>query len=431
MFLQNVSHASAVVAALFISRIRAWLKDLAKIDGTPNNPALKQNLQQGVEILLKAGNSDDRRFIETVAAERLSKGISIPFATVWLPALLRLNAVAGVEVLEAGLAQSAVSTEGSGAQLFASLFDSDRMGVNLNAPGFTPQLLLRLARIAYQHVQIRDDVRHEGARMLGVRDNAERGRDAVLNALLATTGTEGWAAKLEMANDPLFAHKDRAIAIAQEKAAEEADGIALSEAEFTVLDKSGEAPPSTRDAMFALMRDRLDDIGDLLLQDESPREAWANITDEHVMRREIARELRNAAKQTYIVDQESVTADDKETDIRLRSTSSKQIGTIELKLGDGWSGRDLFKTIKDQLLTKYMAADECRAGCLLVTIAKERNWDHPETGKQINFDQLMMVLSEECERLSLELGGEVKLMAKGLNLCPRLKTERQTRSNGR
>lgn len=265
-----------------------------------------------------------------------------------------------------------------------------------------------------------------------MRDHAERGRDAVLNALLATTGTEGWKAKFEMANDPLFAHfKDRAIAIAQERAAEEADSITLSEAEFTVLDKSGEAPPSTRDAMFALMRDRLDDIDDLLLQDESPREAWANITDEHVMRREIARELRNAAKQTYIVDQESVTADEKETDIRLRSTSSKQIGTIELKLGDGRSGRDLFKTIKDQLLTKYMAADECRAGCLLVTIAKERNWDHPETGNQINFDQLMIVLNEECERLSLELGGEVKLMAKGLNLCPRLKTERQTRSKGK
>jgi hypothetical protein len=297
MFLQNVSHASAVVAALFIPRIRAWLRDLAKIDATPNNPAAKQNLQQGVELLLKAGNDDDRRFIETVATARLSKGLSVPFATVWLPALLRLNPAAGVEVLATGLAQSAVSTEGSGAQLFASLFDSDRMGVNLSAPGFTPQLLLRLARIAYEHVQIADDVRHEDARMLGVRDNAERGRNVVLNALLATTGTEGWAAKLEMANDPLFAHfKDRAIALAQEKAAEEADSLAMTEAQYAVLDKSGEAPPSTREAMFALMRDRLDDIDDLLLQDESPREAWAAIKNEHVMRREIARELRNAAK---------------------------------------------------------------------------------------------------------------------------------------
>jgi hypothetical protein len=267
--------------------------------------------------------------------------------------------------------------------------------------------------------------------MLGVRDNAERGRNVVLSALLATTGTEGWAAKLEMANDPLFAHfKDRALALAQEKAAEEADSMAMTEVDYEVLDKSGEAPPSTREAMFALMRDRLDDIDDLLLQDESPREAWAAIKNEHVVRRGIARELRNAAKQTYIVDQESVTADEKETDIRLRSTSSKQIGTIELKLGDERSGMDLFQTIKDQLLTKYMAADECRAGCLLVTIAKERKWDHPKTGESIGFEQLMAVLNEEAERLSRELGG-VSLMAKGLDLRPRLKTEKQARSKGK
>jgi hypothetical protein len=429
--LQNISHASALVAALFIPRIRPWLMELAKIDAAPNSPTSEQNLRHAIEIMMKAGNDDDRRFIGTVAAERLSKGLSIPFASVWLPALFRLNPTAGIVVLETALKQSAISPMGAGARLFASLFDRDQMGVDLSAPGFTPQLLLRLARVAYQHVQTSDDASHESMRLLGARDYAERGRDAVTNALHAKTGVEGWLAKLEMANDPLFADfKDRAIALAHEKAAEEADNVALTETQFSVLDKSGEAPPSTPEAMFALMGDRLDDIDDLLLQDESPREAWANIKNEHVMRREIARELRNAAKLTYVVEQESVTADEKETDIRLRSTSSKQIGTIELKLGDERSGADLFNTIKDQLLTKYMAADECRAGCLLVTIARERKWDHPKTGKKLNFDQLMVVLNEEAERLSEELGGEVKLMAKGLNLCPRLKTENQMRSKG-
>src|SRR5207249_6567002 len=107
---------------------------------------------------------------------------------------------------------------------------------------------------------------------------------------------------------------------------------------------------------------------------------------EHVMRRDLARALRDAANQSYTKDQESVTADEKETDIRFRSTGSKQQETIELKLGDERSGSDLFNTIRDQLLTKYMAADECRAGCLLVTIAKEREWGHPKTGMKIGFE---------------------------------------------
>ncbi len=47
--------------------------------------------------------------------------------------------------------------------------------------------------------------------------------------------------------------------------------------------------------MFTLMVDRLEDINDLLLRDISPREVWAGISDEKVMRREIARELINHA----------------------------------------------------------------------------------------------------------------------------------------
>jgi hypothetical protein len=43
--------------------------------------------------------------------------------------------------------------------------------------------------------------------------------------------------------------------------------------------------------------------------------------------------------------QEAVTGDEKETDIRLLSTVSKQQGTIELKLGDRRTGTDLFNTI--------------------------------------------------------------------------------------
>jgi hypothetical protein len=72
-----------------------------------------------------------------------------------------------------------------------------------------------------------------------------------------------------------------------------------------------------------------------------------------------------------------------------------------------------------------MAADECRAGCLLVTIAKEREWGHPKTGMKIGFEELMAVLNEEAERLEKELGGTAKLMAKGLNLRPRLGTEKK------
>jgi hypothetical protein len=71
-----------------------------------------------------------------------------------------------------------------------------------------------------------------------------------------------------------------------------------------------------------------------------------------------------------------------------------------------------------------MAADECRAGCLIVTIARDREWDHSKTGERIGFEELMAVLNEEAERISKELGGTAKLMAKGIDLRPRLEKKR-------
>jgi len=177
--------------------------------------------------------------------------------------------------------------------------------------------------------------------------------------------------------------------------------------------------------MFAIMRDRLDDIDDLLLQDVSPREAWANIKKEHLMRRELARELINSANSMYTVDQEGATAEEKETDIRLRATRSAQQATVELKIGEKpRSAAVLRKALKDQLLRKYMAAENCRAGCLVVTVGTNRTWTHPDTGKHLDFNGLIAVLNEEADRLTSELGGSIRLMAKGLNLRPRLKTER-------
>ena len=183
--------------------------------------------------------------------------------------------------------------------------------------------------------------------------------------------------------------------------------------------------------MFVLMTDRLDDIDDALLRDDSPRAAWALIDDEKIMRQQIARELRTSANAAYTVDQEAVTADEKETDIRLRSTGSEHEAIIELKIGEkDRSAADLKATIKDQLVAKYMAAENSRAGCLLITIKSPRTWLHPETGVALDLAGLIDMLNEEANRIEQEMGGSLRLTARGLDLQPRLSTER-AKSRGR
>jgi hypothetical protein len=427
--LQDITHTTSRLAMFFAPRVKEWLEET--LAHHHNKPVSDQNLVMAVEVLLNHGTNGDRKYLEDLAKSRLQNGISIPHGEVWLLLLFKLKPSLGVEAFENWLSDLVAHDSRGGDKWFAALFGRDhgRIKTDLSDSGFTPDLLLRLVRLAYEHVRVENDQHHEGSFSPNTRDDAQTGRNALLGALLSTKGVAGWKAKLELANDPLLAHfKDRAIALAQAKAAEEADSSSLSEAEFVVLDRQGEAQPNTTEAMFQLMKDRLDDIDDLLLQDVSPREAWASIKDERVMRKELARTLRNAANSVYTVDQEASTADEKETDIRLRSTSSLQQGVIELKLGEKKrTATELRATLKDQLLVKYMASDDCRAGCLIISIASDKRWKHPDTNAILDFDGLIALLNEEAERLSAELGGAAKLMAKGMDLRPRLSTEKRAK----
>jgi hypothetical protein len=63
-----------------------------------------------------------------------------------------------------------------------------------------------------------------------------------------------------------------------------------------------------------------------------------------------------------------------------------------------------------------MAADDCRAGCLVVTINTNKAWTHPDNGRRLDLNGLIAMLNDEAAQLTAELGGSIRLMAKGLAL---------------
>lgn len=423
--LQNLTGASNRVVGLFLPRLRKWIDsyDGHLRDGESDSVAIDK-LARALETLVDHGDEGTRRHLRDVAEHRLYAAIDGPFAPVWLTTIMRLDPSSGVSAFEHMLTAFGPDGTRTAVNLLGTMFGEQRCGlrVDLGNPGFTPELLLRLARLAYQHVHPSTDVEHEGAYSPSARDHAEEGRGLILKAIIEAKGAEAWAVKVRMTNDPLFAHfRDRLALLAYEKAAEEADDAALEESDLVTLDSYGEAPPASRDEMFSLLVDRLDDIKDSLLLDTSPRAAWAGITDEKVMRQQIARELQLAGRGIYTVDQEAVTSDEKETDIRLRVPASGQQAVIELKMGEKWSGRELRDAIKDQLVTRYMAAETCRSGCLLVTVVDaERTWKHPDTGDQVNIDGLRNLLGTEIAKIAEEMAGSLRLVVIVLDLRPRL-----------
>lgn len=423
--LQGIGYTPKRVARLFLPRLESWLDAGGdRINGADNTTGMTERVRQVTRVILKHGNPSEIERLRQRALQRLEQQLPFALRLIWLRTLMRIDPQAGVEKLADQIEIVEPSERSDAVTCLARLFGDSQDGIGLSDESFTPQLLLRLLRLAYRHVRIKDDAHHEGSYSPDTRDDAEQARNNIVSALFNAKGEVGFAAKLEMATDPLCAHfKDRILAVAEENWAQEIDANAFDEAQAVALDRSGEAPASTNEAMFAIMKDRLSDLDDLLLRDASPREAWAGISDEKVMRREIARELSHAANLIYTVDQEAVTADEKETDIRLRSVASPYEAVIELKLGDGRTAKDLRDTIEKQLVKKYMAAEHRRAGALMVTLSKDRRWDHPDEDRRINVDELFSLLRKEVERIEEALGGAVSVAVHFLDLRPRLPLE--------
>ena len=70
-----------------------------------------------------------------------------------------------------------------------------------------------------------------------------------------------------------------------------------------------------------------------------------------------------------------------------------------------------------------MAADFSKAGALLVTLAKDRQWQHPDEKRMIKADELLSLLTVEAERVQMALGGEAFIHVHLLDLRPRLPIE--------
>ena len=236
-------------------------------------------------------------------------------------------------------------------------------------------------------------------------------------------------AKLELSRHASFEKlRDRIATLARERLAAELDVDVYDVADFRAMFIGAELPPQTGTAMAQILSERLDELQELMLKDTSPRGAWAKVEDENDLRPAIARELESSARKAYTVDQEAVTADGKETDIRLRSVSGHH-AIIELKVGEkDRSGRELRDTIVDQLVTKYMASAMARTGCLLVTVKDpKKRWKHPETGHSLDRFQLESMLQGAAKEAQEKLGGDARVMARVLDLTPRLAPEAPTK----
>ena len=421
--LADFSRADHTVLEFFAPRVSTWLSTTpATFDGEHEQARVYDHLERAIDYPLRS--SGDRSLLHDLARERLEAGPESPFVLLWLMLLLSAapqEAIATLERLVETLAPQARYQ--LSVNLFAAFSDrrSARFCPDLSDPRFTPPLLLRLVRLAYAEIRLADDIERAGTGTYSptARDEAQHGRSAVLGALLSRAGPEAWAVKQAMRADPLFAHfKDRLDQLAREKAASEAEGPAHADADIAQVETHGEAPPADRNGMFRLMMDRLSDLQhDIAAHEFSERPILLGIALEKHMQVWFAKRLQDRENGAYRVDREALVINDKETDIRLLSVRSNAQAVIEMKLANnGYTIPDLEKALAEQLVGQYMQHDNCRAGCLLVTMNKTRHWDCPDTGARLDFEAVLARLRAQAAELEIRMNHEVRLAVVGIDL---------------
>lgn len=421
--LADFSRADHSVLEFFAPRVSAWLSTTpATFDGEHEQARVYDHLERAIDFLLRS--SADRSLLHDLARERLGAGPASPFVLLWLMLLFNAapqEAIATHERLVDTLAPQARYQ--LSVNLFAAFSDrrSARFCPDMSDPRFTPALLLRLVRLAYAEIRLADDIEGAGTGTYSptARDEAQHGPSAVLGALLSRTGSEAWAAKQAMRADPLFAHfKDRLDQLAREKAASEAEGPAHTDADIAQVETHGEAPPADRNGMFRLMMDRLSDLKhDIAAHEFSERPILLGIVLEKHMQVWFAKRLQERQNGAFRVDREALVINDKETDIRLLSARSNTQAVIEMKLANnGYTIPDLEKALAEQLIGQYMQHDNCRAGCLLVTMNKTRHWKCPDTGARLDFEAVLARLRAYAEALESQMNHEVRLAVVGIDL---------------
>lgn len=426
MNLQKLRYGPAEISNLIQARLIPWIRKAAKLTHGAHNPALQVKLEQVASVLLTHETPSSKSALAKMGIRELDHDIDSAYRNFWIGVLCRAAPLAGLERLFKALAPLPIEKDGAAVALIGYLFNERRAFGRKNwRDELPPESLALLVRAIQWHIRPKDDVVHVGGYTPGDRDHAEDARRFTFNELMSRAGAGAAPAKLSLTGDANFSHMtDHIRQLTRERLAAEVDSSVFDVPEVAGMLHGFELPPKTGSDMAHLLVDRLDDLAELMLRDTSPRAAWAMVEDENALRPAIAREFEVNRQNAYTVDQEAVTADGKETDIRLRSISGHQ-ATIELKVGEkSRSAAELRDTIQDQLVRKYMAHRDARTGCLLVTVKDpSRGWKHPDTGTKIDLIGLQRVLSEAAQLAQQRLGGDARVLARVLDLRPRLPTE--------
>ena len=419
--LQTVGHADSQLRELFIARLLRWLRSWPTTGEGRQGPRWRRHSEYLVRILGSATDQESQRAVVQECGRRFAAEEGEEGGAVWLRGVFRLDGARGTELLIESLRDgSDRRSRARGIEVFATVFGRGGVVLDLDSPAEHAHALGELVRHAFRFVRPADDVVHEGAYSPGVRDEAEDARRSLLSQLVDTPGPEAHGVVVGLAGESEFQDiAGRLLQMAEERTAADAEfETVFSCGDVRMLYSGLEAPAGNRDDLFAVMNDRLEDIGhELAHHDFTDRATLCRIELEPEMQRTLALRLDGRKRGAYAVSREDEVADRKRTDIRLSGAGGRYKAVIEVKIADKWTLRELEVALEEQLVGRYLRHEDCRVGCLLLTYGGKKNyWVDRTRRRRMNFRELVELLKVRARDAEAARSYGVRLSVFGLDL---------------
>lgn len=174
-----------------------------------------------------------------------------------------------------------------------------------------------------------------------------------------------------------------------------------------------EAKPTTDDGLFDIVLARLTDIATFLRA--SPftyRDVFAGMggpgpVEERYFQLWLASELQNRRARRYEIIREEEERNQKKPDMRAHVTTLRPT-SIEVKVAESWSLRELRDALKFQLVGQYMGEISSHHGILVLCATRHNRTWTDSRGRRLRFDDLVDLLRADAEALIEERNREVR-----------------------
>ena len=396
--LNTLSYAHASVKCYFTPLIE---KEILK-----NTPPNKRVLSSVLDILF---DWDDLNVsaLAGLARSRFSAEKDINGAVTWMAIWLNLDSLPAIGGLKKHLKSLGDEEQDQFVINVANRLSGgmDRTSQRKDASYLKLEALKEFIPLVYRHVRPEDDVEHRGSYSPDARDKAESFRGNLLGSLSQIPGKEAYKQILDLSELPQFQSRPHRLeVIAFNKLVQEADTPPWSSEMVREFPKSYFKTPSTPDELFVQGVRCLEDIkSELEDGDTSARSLWAKIEKESEVQVLLARQLRDLGAQRFVQVREEEVINGKFPDIRLHRPEFEGPTSIEVKIADNWSLKQLHAGLSTQLVGQYLRDAKSRHGIyLLVYRGDKKKWQAIDSKERLTFEGVLSDLQDLAKKMLKE-----------------------------